>query len=408
MKRRASALAALAAFHLAGGRANGDGAGRELAALVPALEALDGDLATFATDGDEAQVTTLVAAPPDAVAALLRDPAAYRQAVPALARTDVIARRPRSDGDADLLVEWELEIPLFNLAGRLWVIPGAGEVTLDLFQGNFAPGRLVFTWAPAGPGRAVAALSARINNQAGGWLLRQLVARSRFAGAAVNAAAAFVALRGLAAVAEHPRDSEARRPHAAPAPVALAAIDGRALGERLVAAPSPSPRALGLVRRAPSGRLSLAAVAARGHLPGAATRARLETPEVWHAFPGWKRVERLPPSEGAGGGVVDVEVRDNIPFVDFDARWRLTPSPVPRALVIDGDARGAVLGWDVVEASPPRLPATAIVLSMNPRVEKLGYVPRKFVAAEPLLEQALALALAYVDALSVVESQSLQ
>jgi hypothetical protein len=33
-------------------------------------------------------------------------------------------------------------------------------------------------------------------------------------------------------------------------------------------------------------------------------------------------------------------------------------------------------------------------------VEKLGYVPRKFIAAEPLLEHGLALALAYVNAQS--------
>ena len=98
-------------------------------------------------------------------------------------------------------------------------------------------------------------------------------------------------------------------------------------------------------------------------------------------------------------------MRDNIPFVDFDARWRLSPQPVPRAQAIGGDARGALFGWDVVETAPPRLPATAIVLSMYPRVEALGYVPRKFVAAEPLLEQSLSLALAYVDALSVAAAQ---
>ena len=38
------------------------------------------------------------------------------------------------------------------------------------------------------------------------------------------------------------------------------------------------------------------------------------------------------------------------------------------------------------------------VFSFHPRLETAGYIPRKFIAAEPLLEHGLSLGLGYVDA----------
>ena len=375
--------------------------------LVPVLAALGGDLVTFSAATQEVRVTTLVAATPADVQAVLDAPAAYRQAIPALIRTDVVGRRAHAGATDDRLVEWEMEIPLFNLSGKMWVVSDGQRVVLDLVEGNFAPGQLVFTWAAAGPGRTVVSLRARVNNQAGGWLIKRLVARSRFAGAAVNATSAYVAARATAALAEHPRDAEARRPRAPPSPPALSAIDGRALGECLLGPQGTGAGAVGLIKRAPSGRLALASVAVPTRLAPADALARLGAPESWRAFPGWKRVERLPATAPAPAtaGAVEVEVHDNIPFVDFDARWRAWPGPNPRAQAIDGDGRGAIFGWDVAQrggATPS--PAAAVVLSMDPRLETLGYVPRKFIAAEPLLEQGLSLALAYVDAMSAAEA----
>jgi hypothetical protein len=40
------------------------------------------------------------------------------------------------------------------------------------------------------------------------------------------------------------------------------------------------------------------------------------------------------------------------------------------------------------------------VLTLAPRLELTGSIPRRFIAAEPLLEQGLTLALAFVDAVS--------
>ncbi|MEA2696553.1 MAG: hypothetical protein QOI66_824 [Myxococcales bacterium] len=377
--------------------------------LVPVLATLGGDLVTFSPATQEVRVTTLVAATPADVEAVLDAPAAYRQAIPALVRTDVVGRRPHAGATDDRLVEWEMEIPLFNLAGKMWVSRDGQRVVLDLVEGNFAPGQLVFSWAAAGPGRTVVSLRAHVNNQAGGWLIKRLVARSRFAGAAVNATSAYVAARATAALAEHPRDAEARRPRAAPSPPAMSAIDGRALGECLLGPHGTGAGAVGLVKRAPSGRLALVSVAVPTRLAAPDALTRLGAPESWRAFPGWKRVERLPattstPVTDGGVVVVDVEVHDNIPFVDFDARWRAWPGANPRAQAIDGDGRGAIFGWDAAERGGAKPPPAAVVLSMDPRLENLGYVPRKFIAAEPLLEQGLSLALAYVDAMSAKEA----
>ena len=71
-----------------------------------------------------------------------------------------------------------------------------------------------------------------------------------------------------------------------------------------------------------------------------------------------------------------------------------------RATAVDGDTRGAVFTWQVWDGGGP--PATTLaVLSMHPRLDAGGFIERKLVAAEPLLEHALALALAYVDAAAV-------
>ena len=78
--------------------------------------------------------------------------------------------------------------------------------------------------------------------------------------------------------------------------------------------------------------------------------------------------------------------------------------PTLRGQVIAGDARGAVLGWDVIDGATP---ATAVaVFSLHPRLETSGYVPRKFIQAEPLLEHGLALGVAYVDAISLMRTMS--
>ena len=44
------------------------------------------------------------------------------------------------------------------------------------------------------------------------------------------------------------------------------------------------------------------------------------------------------------------------------------------------------------------------VFSLHPRIETTGYLPRKLIEAEPLLEHGLAVGLAYVDAMALLRA----
>jgi len=140
-------------------------------------------------------------------------------------------------------------------------------------------------------------------------------------------------------------------------------------------------------------------------VPGsaAAVAARLGVPETWRVFPGWKSVTRLAPraSQSPTESTL-IEVDDNVAFVDLDATWSVTTELPSRATAVDGAIRGAVFGWDV---APGDQSGTSLaVLSMHPHLDAAGFIERRLVAAEPLLEHALAVALAYVDAAATADS----
>ena len=59
------------------------------------------------------------------------------------------------------------------------------------------------------------------------------------------------------------------------------------------------------------------------------------------------------------------------------------------------------MGLDVF---PAKDAGSAIVLSIYPRLEKVGYVARKSIESEPLLEHGLALGLGLVDTLNLVRA----
>ena len=83
-------------------------------------------------------------------------------------------------------------------------------------------------------------------------------------------------------------------------------------------------------------------------------------------------------------------------LVDLDAVWSVSSGLPTRATAVEGDTRGAVLGWDVQPGDRPN--TSLAILSMHPRLDASGFVERRLIAAEPLLEHALAIALTYVDA----------
>jgi hypothetical protein len=153
------------------------------------------------------------------------------------------------------------------------------------------------------------------------------------------------------------------------------------------------------VRRAADGHLAVVSVAVPSALDAGALAARLAAPASWLAFPGWHREKPL-----AGDRVA---IDDNLPLVDFDATWQLARDRAHgfTATVVDGATRGALFAWDVAPArAGGGANRSVAVLSLYPRLETSGYVPRKFVAAEPLLEHGMSLALGYADAMSMARA----
>jgi hypothetical protein len=325
--------------------------------------------------------------------AVLLDPAAYQRAVPSFRRAEVVARQ----GSA-LEVKWELEVPLWNLGGKLWLRPVADGVDLQLVEGDLAPG-LFQLRTQAVTGGQVLTVAGEANMREANWATRRLVKRSPLAEPAMTATAAWVLLRALVLEAQRsgatadPR----RQPTAGPSPPALAAVDGSALG-RMARDRLAAGQVVAAIRARPDGRLDRVEVATPARFPALAVRRAVTEAGRWQTLPGWHAVKPLPSIPPA----LTWEVDSRFPFVDFDAVWSIQPGPPLRGQVVKGDARGAVLGWDVLDGPAPN---TAVaVFSLHPRLETSGYVPRKFIQAEPLLEHGLSLGVAYVDAVSLLRT----
>jgi hypothetical protein len=329
---------------------------------------------------------TRSAALPATIRAVLREPARYSALIPALHGTPVVER-----GAATPFVDWELDVPLFNLSGRLALRDRADGVTFDLVDGDLAPGRIVFSIVQDPSGGSTLIVDAQLNVKRSSWLLRHIMTRSPVGEPAVLAAAAYVALRATALRAEHPADASAWRPTAPPGSSRLP--DPRPLAaESLIALRAQGT--LALVAREKTERLAGVAVAIGLRAPEALVLPALRAPASWRAFPGWRTVRVRPGPNGPGA-----EVEDNLPLVDLDATWIADPGPAPRWTVSAGATVGAHLGWSLYPVAAV-LPTLA-VLTLYPRLEATGVVARRFIQAEPLLEEGLALALAYVNATGI-------
>jgi hypothetical protein len=346
-----------------------------------ALRAVPGaDVVVF----DEPQVgkqtrillATHVRAAPAKLMALFTDPAAYRRAVPSFRRAEVVEAK-----GGERRVRWELEVPLWNLKGELWLRPVAGGVDLELAAGDLAPGMFRLRAQADGEG-ALFWMEAQANVREANWVARRLVARSPLAEPAMTAAAALVLLRALAL--EAVGAGAQRWPATPPAPPKT--VDGTPLAKALAL----GGRVVAAVHSAPTGRLARVEVAIAPKVSAAAVRQAVTEPARWRALPGWRDVAPLKKNPGVW------EVDSRFPFVDFDADWAVSPRPF-RAVAVGGDARGAIMGWDVADTP-------VAVFSFHPRLETAGYIPRKFIEAEPLLEHGLSLGLTYVDAMSFLEA----
>ena len=376
-------------------RAASDDDARVNAALIAALPA-DGatDLVVIAQpsapDAPRAWSATRVAASPAAIKDVLLDPAHYRALIPALIKSEL----ERSNGSAPI-VDWELEVPLFNLSGRMALHNRPDGVTIELFEGDFAPGRLSFTVAPDARGGATLVVDAVLDVKRSSWLLRRIIKRSPVGEPAALTAAAYVALRAVALRAEHPQGSRRLAP-------ARSGGGTRELAARSASARKRSPGAAARAWRGRPGRARAGRASGRRRRGRGAECARAgrrsapsRIPGRGCAFPGLAKVRSPPRSERPGrrrrGRSSARRLRR-----DLDRRSRAPPragSPprAPRAAPASG-------GTSIRGAS------TIAALTLYPRIEATGSIARRFIAAEPLLEEGLSLALAFVDAAGIESS----
>jgi hypothetical protein len=363
--------------------------GALLAAALPADGTTDVVLVDWpATPGTpHVRAATISKAAPAAIKNVLLDAANYRKIVPSLIRADV-SRTPTGLS----AVEWEVEVPLFNLEGKLVIHERPDGAQVDLVEGDFSPGKLTFTATPRPAGGSLVVVDAQLDIQNAGWLIRRLVKLSPAGEPAALMAAAYVTMRAVALRAEN-AGLFARRPVAVPAPPPVWAPSARALADDKLAA-LRAHGAVALIGRTWSQRLAGVAVATTLSVPAPNALGRLRDPESWHAFPGWRTITPRPGPNGVGA-----EVEDNLPFVDMEATWAAEPGNPLRWTATDGVITGARLGWEIYPIDP-RANAGAqslMALMMYPRLETTGRLARKAIASEPLLEHGLAAAVAFAD-----------
>jgi hypothetical protein len=352
-------------------------------------------------------VATKVAASPEKLRQVLTDATSYRKSMPAFRRTDVVSRRARDPGVTDVEIAWELEVPAWNLTGKLWLRPQPGGVDLELVEGDFAPGLFHLRAIPSRPGpahkgggagkmeRCLLSIDGHADLGHANWATRRLVRRSPLVEPAMTASALYVMLRALAGLAE---SGTSGRPAGDMAGADISTLQGSSTA-RVADTFAMQPQVLAVVRRRGDGRLARVEVAVPlATAPEDASGKSLH-PESFRGLPGWKKVTPVhsPVCRGEAGMCWSVEA--NLPFFSLGGTWKILPQPW-RARMVAGDTKGAVLGLDFLPG--PGRERTTLVVSQHPRLDQAGFLPRKLIEAEPFLEHGLSLALTIVEAVSLV------
>lgn len=341
-------------------------------------------------------LATRIAVPVEKARQVLVDPASYAKAIPAFRRVEVVGQREGEPGATDLEIAWELDVPVSNLKGRLWLRPREYGVDLELVQGDFAPGLFQLRVTKEKPGNTLLSLQAATNLRSSTWAMRQFAWRSALAEPAITVAASYVLFKAMAIFVERGRFE---RPTAAmSAPEITSLHDGRTF--EAAGLVRQAKGVLAVVRSRDNGRLAHVEVALQVAAPIDKASARRMRPQAFRAFPGWKKVDLVSdqPDECNDLAALCWAVKTNLPFFLLDGTWKIWPRSW-RARMVAGDTKDAVMAVDVL---PGRSAASAmLVLSQHPRMDRSGFVARKLIAAEPLLEHGLSLALTLVDAVSL-------
>lgn len=349
-------------------------------------------------------LATRVASPVDKVRQVIADPSAYGKAMPSFRRVEVVSKHAREPGVTDVEVAWELEVPLRNLSGKLWLRSRDDGVDLQLVEGDFAPGLFHLSARKAKPGgkaeavltKSVLTIEGFANVRDANWATRQIVQRSSTAEPAITVAAAYVMLKSLARLAEGALPA---RPNAAMTAPEPASLNG-ALAGQTANVVTHGKRVLAAVRSRADGRLLNVAVAVQVAAPADLVTRRTLQPRPFVHMPGWKKITPVSgnPEPCKDTAALCWKVDTNLPVFSLDGIWKIRPRPW-RAHMVDGDNTGAVMGIDVLPGKPAG--RSTLILSQHPRLDTAGYVARKLIAAEPFLEHGLALALTLVEAVAL-------
>jgi len=296
-------------------------------------------------------LATRVAAPLEDVWQVIADPAAYGKAMPAFRRVEVLSKHEREPGLVDLEVAWELEVPLRNLRGKLWLRPQSTGVDLELAEGDFSPG-LFHLGArrekAGGTAQSVLTIEGFANVRDVNWATRQMVQRSPIAEPAITVAAVYVLLKSLARLAGGMSPARPSAAMGAPEPSSL----NGALAGQMANAMAQGKMVLAAVRSRADGRLACVEVAVHVSAPADQVTRRMMQPKPFAHMPGWKKITPVSgnPDECKDTAALCWKVDTNLPVFSLDGTWKIRPRPW-RARMVAGDSKGAVRGsmW-----CPPR------------------------------------------------------
>ena len=343
-----------------------------------------------------------VSASAEQVEHVIRDPASYATAMPSFKRVQVVSQQEREPGVIDTEVAWELEIPLRNLKGKLWLRPQPSGVDLAFSDGDFAPGLLQLRARTDKGNRKQSPCLLTVEGSANmrdiNWATRKIVARSGLAEPAITAAAVFVMTKALAGLAE---GKAAERPKAALLAPQLSTLGGASLG-KVFASTERNHGVWATIHSRADGRLSDVEVAVAVAAPVDKAQSRALRAATFGTLPGWKKVALVTdtslPDECKDLSTLCWSVDNNLPVFSLSGTWKIWPRPW-RARMVTGDTRGAVMGLHLQSAAS--VAESVVVLSRHPRLDKAGFVARKLIDAEPFLEHGLALALTLMDAVAL-------
>ena len=166
-------------------------------------------------------------------------------------------------------MDWELEVPLWNLEGKLWLQPTPTGANLIVMEGDFAPGLVRLSATPEPAGTTLLVIDASANLRDVNWITRRMVARNPLAEPGLAVAAFYVLLRALRLQGERVDDTPdvRRHPTAAPSPPQCLSSMADALPAGRCRIPDPA--LLAVVRSHANGRMAVVQVLALSEwLPG--------------------------------------------------------------------------------------------------------------------------------------------